>query len=521
LASLEKFNGVIVIGSGPTAASAAWPLVHAGINVLMLEAGNQITNNLTSDRPDLKDLRIAGSDSISLFRSGIKNSAFSENSFISPKLRLTAPPNLLQDFKLINRCELHGFNPIGALCEGGLSNFWGGSCAEWSKDELTDAIDFNQMQISYKNISRRIGLSGSLVDSMSSYLGSASNIDSELILSPMAENFLSKYNRQESDNFLLGRAKLAVLSKKKENRHSCLYCKSCMYGCHIRAIYNSSFDIEKLRKFRNFDLRHNSIVTSISKSDNNYIVELDNGKKIQTSCLVLAAGVISTTRLFLKYKHFYNKQIRILTNPAFSFSLFMPSMLGKPLPEKGFSLAQLAFASNLEEVNLKLFGMIYDADSFPVSDLISHSPLTANASRKLFRSALSSLSIGMGYLPGAFSNSHIYLSRNHKLHIKSDPIYNIDLYKKFIRKNLFEHFMRLGAFLLPGTLRFFEPGSEVHYAGTLPIGKYLNADCSIIGEHNFYIADSSSLPFLSEKPHTYTAMANADRIGRAIVEKLS
>ena len=95
------------------------------------------------------------------------------------------------------------------------------------------------------------------------------------------------------------------------------------------------------------------------------------------------------------------------------------------------------------------------------------------------------------------------------------------LYQNEIKNNLFNYFWALDSILLPGTFSFFDPGSEVHYAGTLPIGsEYLDIDCSIKGEKNFYIADASSLPLLSEKPHTLTAMANADRVGRAIVKKI-
>ena len=36
---------VTIIGSGPAGVSAAWPLVQAGIDVLMLDAGKSVSTN--------------------------------------------------------------------------------------------------------------------------------------------------------------------------------------------------------------------------------------------------------------------------------------------------------------------------------------------------------------------------------------------------------------------------------------------------------------------------------------------
>ena len=66
-----------------------------------------------------------------------------------------------------------------------------------------------------------------------------------------------------------------------------------------------------------------------------------------------------------------------------------------------------------------------------------------------------------------------------------------------------------------------QPGGDLHYVGTLPM-KHLPSigETSSTGEveglGGIYVVDGACLPFPTEKPHTLTIMANADRIGKYI-----
>lgn len=77
--------------------------------------------------------------------------------------------------------------------------------------------------------------------------------------------------------------------------------------------------------------------------------------------------------------------------------------------------------------------------------------------------------------------------------------------------------------MLPRSFSVGSPGSDIHYSGSLPMKlNPRNGECHANGElaslKGVYAIDASCLPYLSEKPHTLTVMANADRIARIIVK---
>ena len=70
------------------------------------------------------------------------------------------------------------------------------------------------------------------------------------------------------------------------------------------------------------------------------------------------------------------------------------------------------------------------------------------------------------------------------------------------------------------------PGEDVHYASTMPMKKSPNimeTDTNgLLGGHGkVYVVDGSVLSELPAKSHTFTIMANADRIGEHIVDRLN
>jgi len=79
----------------------------------------------------------------------------------------------------------------------------------------------------------------------------------------------------------------------------------------------------------------------------------------------------------------------------------------------------------------------------------------------------------------------------------------------------------MGAVLMPMSFTVGKPGADIHYAGTLPmhakprVGQTDNLG-EVVGLPGVHVIDAACLPTLTEKSHTLTIMANADRIGRSI-----
>jgi hypothetical protein len=93
-------------------------------------------------------------------------------------------------------------------------------------------------------------------------------------------------------------------------------------------------------------------------------------------------------------------------------------------------------------------------------------------------------------------------------------------------KKLRSAYRKLGGVLLPMSFTVGRSGSDIHYAGTLPmrlnpvIGE-TNSMGEIFGMEGVHAVDGASLSILTEKPHTLTIMANADRIARQVTKTLS
>jgi len=94
------------------------------------------------------------------------------------------------------------------------------------------------------------------------------------------------------------------------------------------------------------------------------------------------------------------------------------------------------------------------------------------------------------------------------------------------RRLLAASFRRLGAFLIPTSFTVGRPGSDIHYAATLPMTAeptlgQTNQYGELAGASGIHVVDGSSLSALTAKSHTLTIMANADRIGKHIAKKFA
>jgi choline dehydrogenase-like flavoprotein len=90
-----------------------------------------------------------------------------------------------------------------------------------------------------------------------------------------------------------------------------------------------------------------------------------------------------------------------------------------------------------------------------------------------------------------------------------------------LRAQLVRSFRQLGGFIVPRSYTPAEPGSDLRYAGTLPMRRTpgrgeVDAQGQLHGHDGLYVVDLSIFPAMGAKHPTLTLMANADRIGRAI-----
>ena len=87
------------------------------------------------------------------------------------------------------------------------------------------------------------------------------------------------------------------------------------------------------------------------------------------------------------------------------------------------------------------------------------------------------------------------------------------------------NFRQLGALLIPTSFKVGLPGSDIHYAASLPMHAeptlgQTDRYGELVGGAGIHVVDGACLSSLSAKSHTLTIMANADRIGKHLAKMM-
>ena len=235
---------------------------------------------------------------------------------------------------------------------------------------------------------------------------------------------------------------------------------------------------------------------------------------------VLAAGVLPSTRLVLAALDRYDAPVRLHSTPSFTSVFLDPSYLGRALPLRGFGLGQLTVTMPLDSDHSAL-GTLFLCDSVSAADLAVAMPFSRRGAIRIARDLASGLLVGLFYLPSSYSNNTTTLIRTRDgagaLHVSGGLRPDALAVMRSTIRSLSSDFRKLGFARLPGSFSVHGAGSESHYGGTLPMGVATSTTGEVVGAPGLFVADGAVLPSLPAKHHTFTVMANADRIGHHLV----
>lgn len=513
---------VIIIGSGPAGTSAAYPLVKAGLNVLMVDAQTETACATLPPGPFLSAR--ANDEHQWKWMIGEQFHALNRLDAVSPKLKTPAHAHVFEGFSAGNRIDTDNFIGIGSLATGGLSNAWGCGVATLEASDFAGLpIDYSHMQRSYETVARRIGISGRLDDDLSNYFGLDAWSQPPLPLDSLHQHLLDRYARRRSAfpdlGFRLGRSRVAVLSQPMNERKACDLSGNCLWGCHNQALYSASQELQKLKQYPGFRHVQDFLVEDLQQQDGSWTIS--HPRSAQRFCgtrLLLAAGTLASTRLALKQlKH--SPPVPLLSSPTAAFLLWLPKMLGTPRVP-AFGLGQLSFALALTP-SATAFGSTFSTTGLPMTEFVSRIPLSKRYSIELLKNLLNACVVGNIFLPGHLSNNTAILRHDGSLKINGHMHPELPELMKTAETKLRRIYWKMGALLMPMSFTVGRPGADIHYAGTLPmhaaprIGQ-TDSLGEVAGLRGVHIVDGACLPRLTEKSHTLTLMANADRIARSL-----
>lgn len=517
---------ILIVGSGPAGVSAAFPLVEAGLSVLMVDGGS-----INPDSYPKEDLLTWRQNNSEQYLRMIGEDFYSLKSLTaaSPKLRVPAHRYVFQGFNEDNKIIGEDFLALGSLAPGGLSNAWGCGVAKFSKKDF-EGFPFSEFEIedSYRTVATRMGISGPKNDELSEYFGldsiSSPPIYIDRIHSKLLSNYSNIKNHKKFYGFKMAQSRMAVLGQDKEGRKACNLCGNCFWGCDRKSMYSAVEDLKLLKRNSNFHYETGIIIDELKKIDvgwkiRGYKKSNKNWYEFEGKKVVLAAGTLTTSSLVLKTLGYEGVSIQMQSCPTAAFMVWLPSALGYQA-DYSFALGQLSYTLNLDS-GLTGYGSLFNTAGIPLSEFVRHSPLKMPLSIDFFRNFLTSCMLGVIFYPGSLSSAQLVL--NLKGELKVSGGYN-DKTKRIIdnsKRNLEKIFWKMGALLLPQSFRPGIPGSDIHYSCTFPMKhKPTEMETNKFGElpglKGLFLVDGSSLSSLPAKSHTLTIMANADRIGRQI-----
>lgn len=514
---------VIIVGSGPAGTSAAYPLVKAGLKVLMLDAASSARS---PEVPKGSYLDNRANESRQWeWMIGRSFHALSNMDAVSPKLKTPTHEQTFKKFNESNGLITENFISVGSLATGGLSNAWGCGVARFPKEDFADLnIDYSDFEKSYAIVARRMGISGNTADDLSDYFGVDEWAQAPIAMDRLHDRLLTKYNKLPTASrlpeFRMGRSRVAALSRDQGDRKACDLSGNCLWGCHNNALYSAHQEIPTLKVYPGFTHISGVLVDSISKNADGWTVSSSNSEKtFSAKRLLLAAGTLTSTRLALDCLK-YTAPVSLQASPTAAFLLWLPKMLGTPRTQT-LGLGQLSFSLDLEP-GVTAFGSTFSTTGLPISEFVIRTPLSKRYSIELMSNLLSSCVVGNVFLPGHLSEHTATLMPDGKLKIKGAEHADTGALMKKTETLLRKAYWKLGAVLMPMSFTVGKPGADIHYSATLPMSSTSKlGTTNKIGEVNglagLHVVDGAVLPKLTEKSHTLTIMANADRIARAIV----
>ena len=453
----------------------------------------------------------------------------------SPKLRTPVLDYVFSGFREAYQLTSERFAGRGSLALGGLASAWGAGVACFDSVDLQEfPFPLADLLPSYRTIAARIGISGTGSDDLGSFFGTEIPLQPSPTLETLATTLLGRYQRRphvaRSHGITIGRSRNAVLTTDHHGREGCVYCGFCLHGCSYGSIYTPAHDLAQLVTRPNFTYQQNVFVERVGVTEGGCRVwgrRYEDGAPVEYSAraVFLACGAIGSGKLVLQALHLHDRDVPLLSLPQGAFALWFPERLGEATPPKFWGLTQLSFVfRQVPEVPNYAFGNIFSTSGLLRSEFIPYLPVGRRNALRILRLIMSSMLVGNVFLPGSLADNRMVVRQDGSLKISGGYKPELDAFIDLVRRRLASALWHYGGVVLPGSFKLSPPGSDMHYAGTVPhrarpLAHQCHPNGEVAGLPRIYVVDGAALSSLPAKAHTLTIMANADKIARAFVHR--
>lgn len=529
----------IVVGSGPSAVNAAYPLVEAGLTVRMLDVGNRDAVYAPLIPPvSFTELRRSDREQHRyLLGDRFEGIAFDH---VGAGAQLTPPrQHVTRDTDRLQPIASSTFFPLQSLAEGGLGGAWGAGSPPFSEIDLAGMpLPYAELAAHYETVAERIGVSGDR-DDLLPFLGAQRAMQPPVGTDSNGLAILRRYARHRDAlrraGIFLGQPRLAMLSRPHRGREANRLRDLDFWSDAGRSVYRPRWTLDELRGSPKFSFVARRLVRSFAEGDGGGVTveaaDVDTGalETHRARAVVLAAGTLGTTRIVLRSRGAYHRRVPIVCNPHSYLALLNLDLLGAPVRDARHSMAQVCLVhAPGGPARPFTIGHIYSYRSLLMFRLMKDSPLPLPESLELMRHLSPSFGVLIlqhrdaptpakhaSLVPRAGNEDDLAI----EYALSAQEQAENDAVERAVARGL----RRLRVLRLQ-TMR---PGhaASVHYAGTLPMsssGEELTTgpDGRLARTRGVYVADGSVFPSLPSKGLTFTMMANADRVGAGLARVL-
>ncbi len=529
-------GGVVVVGSGASGVAFAARLVAEGRPVVMLDVGRR------GPRPQHPDLDLPGlkrelADPHAHFLGTANESLIlpveDEDEYYG------FPPDKQHVFSAHDRLPVssRGFTPLLSFAAGGLAEAWTGGSYPFNEAELEGwPFGLDELLPRYGAVARDIGISGA-DDDLARFMPVHDGLQAPIELDRHAALLLADYERKRDRlarrNFVMGRARLAVLSEDRGDRRACDRLGRCLWGCPRGSLYTPSIGLDRLIGRDGFDYRPGHFVERFVADEGGRvraIVARDEGgreREIPCDRLVMAAGTLASARIYLASLAAQGLRDVELGGLMDNRQMLMPfvnlKMLGRRYEAKSYQYHQLAMGLDLGGAMDYVHGLVTTLKTAMLHPVVQNLPFSMGTSTRFFgemHTALGLLNVNFSDSPRPENRLALEEGRAGaapRLLIDYRPTADEPARLRRAATSFRKILRSLGALAPKGMSHLRPMGASVHYAGSLPMTTRgpedgLDPEGRSRRFDNLWFVDGSGLPTLPAKNLTFTLMANAYRV---------